>query len=87
MTIALMSRGYLSRKGDVVIVQVGDGPDIIDQRLVRPDISGAGVTGVAPPPTISGAAVPGPELSTVSQETPPELGAPSISGGSKPEIG
>lgn len=87
MTIALMSRGYLSRKGDVVVVQVGDGPDIIDQRELAPDISGSGVTGVAPPPTVSGGVEPAPDLSSPTGLSPTEEDAPSISGGNTPKIG
>ncbi len=85
MTIALMSRGYLCRAGGTI--QVGDGPDIIDQRVVAPSIDGSGITGVEPGPTISGAVAPAPGLTPPSGVSPTEEEAPSISGGNTPEIG
>ena len=86
MTIALASRGYLFPKLGEIVVQVGDGPAIVDQQVLSPDIDG-GVAVVAEGPTITGSVLPGPEISGGGRRVEPEPEAPTISGGNKPKIG
>lgn len=86
MSIALATRGYICpRFVQDVIVQLGDGPTIIDQQVLQPDIDG-GVQIEAEGPTITGSIQPGPEISTTSGETDTGLEPPSISGSDKPKI-
>jgi hypothetical protein len=80
--IGLATRGYLRRLQPPDIVFVGDGPDIIDAKVLKPSISGAGTGPQVGAPSIASAkslvpAIQGAQPGPVA--VPP--GAPTIIGG------